>query len=144
MAEPLIVAEEEQPVFRDGPPNGGSELIPSKRGNRALIEEVSSIQGAIAEEFKNRTVELIASGLRHNRDLRPGSLAVFGRVRSREDVEFTDRIDSQKVSAYAPGRYRELARSGVFNAVQQKDILQRPPPRDGEGIAIAGAGICAF
>src|ERR1022692_871821 len=98
MAESFVVAEEEQFVFRDRTAEGAAKLISAERSDIALIEEIPGIERAVAEEFKNGSVEPIAAGLSDDRDLRAGSLAVFGRVGSAQDIELPHGIDTEKIS----------------------------------------------
>ncbi len=57
-------------------------------------------------------------------DLRAGPLAVFGGVGVGEDIELADGVDAQQFAADAAWRDRQLAGSGVFDAVQEKQILE--------------------
>ena len=49
-----------------------------------------------------------------------------------------------KFSAHAAGRHGELAGAGVFDAIEQENIVQRPPARNRKGVSHAGDGIGAL
>src|SRR5262249_20165638 len=108
--------------------------------SRVQIENCSRIERTVAEKFKNRAVELIRSGLGYSGYLRAGPLSIFSRVRARQDVEFTDSVDSQQVSADATRSVRKLAGARIFNAIQQEDVLERSPPCNRECIALTRYG----
>src|SRR5215468_5810050 len=138
MAESFIVSEEKQLVLLYRAANAAAELVsPERRGGtltavRIDIENGSGVQSAVAEKFKHGSMELVRPGLSHDADLRAGALSVFCRIGAALDVKFTDRIDAEQISAHSTGCDGKLARTCVFNSIQQKDIVQRPPSRDGE------------
>ena len=144
LPEPFIVAEQERLVLPKGASEGASKLIPFERRHRGRrrgvldIEKVSGIQRAVAQEFKSCAVELVGAGLRDDIDLRPGSLPVLGRVGVTDQVEFPNRVNAQQLPADAARRVGLNARTAVLDSVQQKQVLQRPPPRHGEGVPFSG------
>ena len=57
----------------------------------------------------------------------PARLPYSARIGVGEDVEFAHRVDAQQIAADAAGRDRELARPGVFDAVQQHQVVAGTP-----------------
>src|SRR5580700_672650 len=86
----------------------------------------------------------VGAGLSHHRDLRAGPLAVFSRVSIGEHVELADGVDSQQFAADASRRYRELARTRIFDTVQEKNVIRGTPAGHRERVPIAGTGARAF
>ncbi len=105
-----------------------------------MIEEIARVEIAVTQKLKQRTVQLIGPGLRDCADLRAGAFSVLGAVGVGEDVEFADGVDAEQIAADAAGRDGELAGAGVFDAVQQEQILVAAAAFDGKRIAVAGAG----
>src|SRR5262249_48259009 len=102
MAEPFVVPEKEQPIFLDWSAGACAELVTTKRSGRTFpagywieIENVSSIECAVAQKLKHGSVQLICSRLRDGCYLRSGAFSIFGGIRSRLDVEFTHGIDTK-------------------------------------------------
>ena len=89
-------------------------------------------------------MQKIRAGLGHDRDLRPRPLPVFGPIRVREHIELTHRVDSQQVAAHAARSDRKLARPGVFNAIQQEQVVHRAPSRYCECVPVARTGLRAL
>src|SRR5208282_223203 len=86
----------------------------------------------------------VAPGLGDNADLCSRSFSIFSRVSVRQNVELSDSIDPQKLAANAARRYRKLTRPGIFNAVQQEQILCGPPSGHRKCVPIAGARLSAL
>src|ERR1700676_637909 len=135
VAEAFVVGEEEGFVALDGPAAGYSELIALKGRGVALIEEVGSIERVVAEEFENGAVPLIGAGLRDDGDLAAGALAVLGAVGIALHVEFADGFDAEKLAAGAAGLHIVFCGAGVFDAVEQEEILLRALTADGKIVA---------
>ena len=95
MPKAFVVAEEEQPILFDGSAHSASKLVPPERRNRHRIKKIPRVQRAVTEKLEKRPVKLIRSGLRHDCDLRSGSLAIFSGVSSGQHIEFSDCIDPQ-------------------------------------------------
>ncbi len=111
-AESLVVAEYESLVLLNRPTRGSSELIPLKwRCRRTGVKEIARVQGVVAKKFKDRTVKLIRSGLRHDADLAPRLLAVLGAVGIPQNIEFPYRVDAQQLPAGAPGGHIIFSRA---------------------------------
>ena len=89
-------------------------------------------------------MQFVGAGLRHDHYLSARALAVFGAVGIGQDVEFAYRIDPEQFLADAAGCDRQLARSHVFHAVHEEEIVARTTAIHGERIAVAGAGIGAL
>ena len=138
MPKPFVIAKQENSVSLKGTACGPSKLVPAEGRNGAHVKEVSRIEGAVAEEFKDRAVQCIAARLGHDTHLGAGTFAICGGVRVRKHVDFANRIDTQQTPADTSGGYGELARTRIFNAVQQEKVLQWAPPFNGKGISIAG------
>ena len=71
-------------------------------------------------------MQLVASGLRYDADLSAGSFSIFGGVCPSKDIELPYRIDPEKVAADPARRHGKLARPGIFNSIQQHDIVAGP------------------
>src|SRR5258708_40128774 len=68
LAYPLIVAEHKHLVFPDRPSSLGSELIALEwrfLDAVSIVKEICSVQGAVAQELVNASVELIGSRARN-------------------------------------------------------------------------------
>ena len=86
----------------------------------------------------------ISAGLRDYADLRTGAFAVFGGIGVGEDIEFADRVDAQQFSADAAGGDAELAGAGVFDAVEEDDVIGGAASGHRERVAVTGAGVGGF
>ena len=75
-----------------------------------MIEEVSGVEGAVAQEFVGVAVELVRAGGSDDIDLRAGTLAVFGAVSVLDDGKFPHRVDAQELPADSAGRVVDLRR----------------------------------
>src|ERR1019366_321979 len=111
-------------------------LVAAERRDGGLVEEIAGVERAVAQEFKNRAVERVGSGARDDADLRSGALSIFGGVGIGEDVELADGVDAQQFAARAAGRDGKLARAGVFDAIQQEQVVSGAPTRYGERVAV--------
>lgn len=64
LPESLVVTEDKQAVFLQRPAQCAAELVSAERRSRKrLIEEIPRIEVAVAEEFEDRAMECIGSGL---------------------------------------------------------------------------------
>src|SRR5262245_45694727 len=99
LAKTFVIAEEEEPVFLDGPSQRAPELIPAKRGNvrRRIIEVILRIEYAVAQEFKRRTVQRVGAGPAYRVDHGAGS-SEFSAVGVGQDAELLNRLDSERVA----------------------------------------------
>src|SRR5437667_4987948 len=94
LAEALVVSKNERLVLLNGSTRGTTELIsPERRDARVIrpglaVKEVPRIQGAVAQKFVCRTVEVIGTGLRHDGDVSTGPVAELSGVHVGHDVEF--------------------------------------------------------
>ena len=89
-------------------------------------------------------MQVVGSRLRHHVHLSARALPVLGAVRIGQKVELPYRVDAQKVAADTAREDGKLTRPGVFDAVQQDQIVRGAAPCDRKRIAIAGAGISAL
>ena len=109
-----------------GPPSAPPNWFWRKGGtNGVWAKKLRESSALLRRNSNSDAVQRVGSGLRHHADLRAGALAVFGAVGVGEDVEFAHGVDAQQFAADAAGRDGELARSGVFDAVQQDQIVHR-------------------
>ena len=83
LAEAFIVRENEGLVFLNRAAQRSAELVSLKRRRGTLVEKVGRVESIVAQIFKHRSVPLICSGLRDDRDLAAGMLAIFARRRYR-------------------------------------------------------------
>src|SRR5215475_10585519 len=100
--KPLIVREKKGATTHQRPANSSTELVADKRGNwnAAQIEVVFRVEGGVSMEFKQRTVEVIASGLGRHPDDAASVSAVFRVKGLCKDADLARFIHSEK----EPGR----------------------------------------
>ncbi len=144
LAKTFVVGEEESLVGSERTACGSAELVALERRSGALVEEIGGIEGVVAEEFKDGAVPLIAAGLRDDDDLAAGMLAEFGAVGVALDVKFSHSVDAEQRPAGAAGLHVVFGGAGVFDAIEEKEILLRAIAGDrevvgGRGIGDAGA-----
>src|SRR6266571_1315195 len=84
-------------------------------------------------------MKLVGSGLGDDANLCPGAFAVFGGIGIAEDVEFSHGVDPQQLPAHASWRHRDGAGSGVFDSVQQEDVLVRLSAAHGKIVPFASS-----
>ena len=119
-------------------------MIPPEGRHEPQVEEVARVQGVVAQKLEHAAMHGVASRLGDHVDLRARPLSVFGGIRVGEDVELPHGVDSQQLSAHTARRHRELAGSGVFDAVQQEQVVAGPAPRHGKRVSVAGTGVGAL
>ena len=141
LAEAFVVAEDEDAILLDGTADRAPELVAAEGRHRSGVEEVTRIELAVAEEFEEASVQGVAAGLRDYQDLGSGAFAVCRVVSAGEDVELTDCVDAEKVAADSARGDSELARTRVFDSVEEDQVVHGTAARDGEGVAVAGAGL---
>src|SRR5262245_33782515 len=111
----FVVYKEEGAVMHQWPANSSTELVANKRGNWSTtdIEIVFGIEFVISMEFKQRTMEAIASGLgRHLDDA--ASISTVFRVKGLcEDADLTRFIHSEKEPGRACWRIAENRIIGI-------------------------------
>src|SRR5712692_11586455 len=140
LAEAFVVGEEEGVVGSQGTAGGGAELVALEGCSGALVEEVGGIEGVVAQEFERGAVPLIAAGLRDDDDLTAGMLAEFGAIGIALHVEFANGVHAEQHAAGAAGLHVVFRSAGVFDAVEQKQILLRAIAGDGEIVGGGGIG----
>ena len=138
LLESFKVAEDESLVLLDGPAQRHAILIPLEAGNGTGIEEIASVQVAVAQEFIHRSVEIVAAGLRHDQNLRARAFSVLGAVGIAQHVELAHGIHAQQFPTGAAGLHVVLGRAGEFDAIQQEKILLRPVAFDREIVPVGG------
>src|ERR1035441_34026 len=90
----LPIREEERLVLADGPTHRQAVLVPAKlRTPAGLREIVPGVQVLIAEELKERAVELVAARLSDHHDGSAVGSAVFGRVGVEVQPELLHGVD---------------------------------------------------
>ncbi len=65
-------------------------------------------------------MERVRAGRGDDVDLRAGTLAVFGAVGVRDDLEFADGVHAEQLAARAAGRVIDFGCAGVLDAIQEK------------------------
>ena len=140
LAEAFVVGEEEGFVLLTGAAERRRRTDCAESRERSAVEEVAGIEGVIAQEFVDRAVQLIGSGLRDDENLCAGAFAIFGAVGIGEHVEFADCVDAEQLLAGAAGLHVVFRRAGEFDAVQQEEILLRAVALDCEVVADSGIG----
>src|SRR5437762_2418751 len=88
----LIIHEEECLIFLDRAAKRTTKLVQVELFRRGS-EIASCVELGVAEEFKKRSVKLIAPRFGRDQNRWPGALAVFGGVVVGQDLEFLDGID---------------------------------------------------
>ena len=99
-----------------------------------MVEEVPVVQCAVAQIFKDASVQLVGPGSRDHADLSARSFAVFRAIAVRENVEFPHRVHTEQLPAHPHGR-NELAGAVLANPVepvQQIAVGFHPLARHGE------------
>ena len=132
LAEALVVGEQESAVLLDGPAQRAAELVALVRWHDALGEIIGSVKVVVAQEFKQRTVKLVAARLGDDNYLAARALAVFGAVGIAQDIELPHCIDAQQLLAGAARLHIILRRARVLHTIQQEEILLRAIAGDGE------------
>ena len=138
LAEAFVVDEEKGFVFYDRAAGGCAEDVAFEMRDVAVIEEVASVERAVAHEFVGGAVELVGSVGGDDVDLRAGTLAVFGAVGVFDDGKFADGVDAEQLTAEAAGRVVDFGGAGEFDAVEEKEILLRAAAGDREHVADDG------
>ena len=75
-------------------------------------------------------MQFVGAGCGDDADLRAVALAVAGAVGVGDHVELAHRIHAQQLAAGAARRHVDQRSAGVFDAVQQKQIVLRPASAD--------------
>ena len=83
-------------------------------------------------------MQLVGARLGHDQNLTAGTLAVLGAVGIAQNVEFLHRFNAQQLPTGAAGLHVVFSRAGVFDAVQQEQVLLRPIAGDGEIVSSGG------
>jgi len=92
LSEAFVIREEKCFVFDDGTANGSAENVAFEMRDVAVIEEVASVESAVAQEFVGRAVKLVGAVRSDDIDLSAGTLAIFGTVGVFHNGEFADRV----------------------------------------------------
>ena len=80
----------------------------------------------------------IGAGGGDDADLRAVALAVGGAVGVGDHVEFAHCVDAEQLAAGAAGRDVDERGAGVFDAVEEEEIVLRTAAADGEHVADGG------
>src|SRR6185437_2627077 len=92
MALPFVVAEEEGPVFPDGPAQGGAKLVLAEFVEARRRQRTGSVQNVVAEILVERAVQAVSPALGddvHDAAYGPSELRAVAAV---DDPEFFYRI----------------------------------------------------
>jgi len=129
LAETLIVSKNESLIFNDRSSGRGAKLIALKLrfGSSRLIKEIVRVKGAIAQKFKDASVQAVGAGLCDDRYLSSRPLPIFGAVSVFQDVELANCINSQQLPADAPGRYVCSGYARVFDRGRSRGLCLAPP-----------------
>src|SRR6185312_4317780 len=142
LAIALVVAEEKKLVAADGAAERTAELIALKFGGGTDVEVIARVESAVAKKFIRVAVDVVCAGHGDDADLRSSALAVVCSVGIGDDVEFAHGIHAEKLTAGASGCDVDKRCSGVFNAVQEEEIVLRAAAGDGKHVAHRRVG-CA-
>src|ERR1700753_3951587 len=118
LAEAFVVGEEKGLVLDDRTAGGGAENVAFEMRNIAVIEEVASVERAVAQEFVRRSVKLIRAVRGDHIDLGAWSLAVLRAVGVFDDGEFAHGVDTEKLSAEAARCVIHFRGAGELNSVE--------------------------
>ena len=127
LADPLVGKEEENLVLDDRAAEIGAELVTLERGLRTLgdgVEEVSRIQGIVAQKLKQLTVIFVCARSRREVHNGAGVSSVLRRKRRIVDLVFRQRVN------------RRLEGDLVLHRIVQIDSVHQPV---GRVLALAGS-----
>ena len=140
LAEALVVGEHEGFVRVERSANRRTELVALKGRGRALIEEISSVERVVAQEFIRAAVPLVTAGLGDDYHLRARVLAEFGAIGIALHIKFAHRINAKEHPARSPRLHVVLRGPRVFHSIKQKQILLRTISGDREVVGARGIG----
>ena len=129
LAEAFVVCEEEAFVLFDRPAQRAAKHVALKLWNRPVIEKVSSIECAVAQEFVGTAVQLIGASSGDNTHLRAWTFSVCCAVGILHHAEFADGIHSEELPAHAAWRVINFRGAREFHSVQEIEIFLGAPPR---------------
>src|SRR6185437_13861430 len=104
----FVISEEKQLVLFERSTERAAKLIAAERGHGTLIKEVPGVKHAVADKFENCPVDRISAGPRHELNLCAGALSILRAVGIAENIDLTNAIDAQQLTARAARRYRKL------------------------------------
>src|SRR5215831_18794559 len=129
--------EEKRLILDDGPAECRAVLIAVKRillGTRLVCEEVGSIQRIVAEEFENRTMELIRPAFGHNTDLAACSSPEFRSRNAGLNSKLLHRVGDPEVTQYGIDLSIYVA-----HAIEQERIRLRSRARNVEAATLCSS-----
>ena len=106
LAEPLVCAEDEQPVLDDGAAEGEAELVALEGGfrrPRGVLEEVGGVERAVAQELEDSSVKLVRPRTRGDVEDAARGATVLRAVGVRQNGELLDGLDAADDSVRARG-----------------------------------------
>src|SRR5690349_19193614 len=106
-----------------------------ERGNGRPVEEVTCVEGAVAQKFIDAAVQLVRAGTRDNAYLSTGPLPILRSVGIGNHVKLAHCIHAQQLSARAAWSQVDHRSARVFNAVEEKNRFLRAPSGSGEHVA---------
>ena len=131
-AEPFVVGKEENLVLLNRAAQGSPKLVLRKvRGVIGFVER-ARVQDAVADEFINIAVHLVAAGLRDDIDLGAARSAELRRIAAGLDFEF---LHSVRRRAERQGIERWVR---IRGAVEKKVVGVGPPAADAQGGILLG------
>ena len=135
LAITFVISKQEQLVFLERPAQSSSEHIALELRDASLVKEIARVQRAVAKKFVHAAMQLIGARCGNDAHLSARPLAVLRSVGVRHHVEFAHRVHSQQLAARASRRNVDERSAGELDAIQQKEILLRTPPRYREHVA---------
>ena len=127
LAIALIVGEEEEFVLLDRAAQRCAEVIALELRNARGVKVVARVEVRVAQELIGRAVNSVGPRSGDDGDLCAGPLAVRCGVGVGDDVELAHRLYAEQLAAGPARRYVDQRRAGVLDAVQQVEIVLRPP-----------------
>ena len=97
LAEAFVISKQEGLIFFDWCAQRAAEHIALEVRYFCLIEEISRIQRAVAQELVRVSVKLVRPRSGHDVDLGTRTLAVFGAVGVLHNLKFPHRVHTQKL-----------------------------------------------
>ena len=92
LPESFIIGEQKRLVLPHRSAQRPAKLVALKSGRGTRVEVIRRVQRIISQKFQNRSVQLVASRLRDNQNLRARPLAILRAVGIGQHVEFAHRV----------------------------------------------------
>src|SRR5947208_912749 len=134
----LIVPEGKELIAPQWTAQRHAKVVPLERRNLRLVKIVPCIKGAVAKKLIHGAMQIVIAGGRNDRNLSARPLPIVRSISVAYCIEFPHRLHSQQLTARAARRDVDKRSSGVFNAVQQKQVVLRTPPGDRKHVSHRG------